>query len=358
MDDEYLDENENLEDSYILQQSNEDEDSDPFSLDEDEGKGGEDGSIKLDEDDYGKFTDFEIKCITAYSNIKAVMTSEGKKKDLPDSVAIVVDLNPAHTSSITANYVLKEIFGQQAHNRMQNLQYSPDGLITGRQVDDVLETEDSSDFNEKVREKLKEQISRFVEYLANRDLSKDSVVSRKKKQRQLPALIILLLSSGNLYDFAIDCPTMPKVYQRMINLLFNRINKMKADVIEDLAKGYEEAGRQKVADRVREQGIRWFKREPAEIPNISQYKDLNLTQDDINIYKKYRTRWTNLSYSLTQDIVSEYIHAVEDEKKGIERQLKDRVRADAITDVKKLFKEWVANYDKENEDIANNLIFP
>ena len=69
-DDEYLDESENLEDSYILQQTDE-EDNDPFSLEE-EKEGDEDDAIKLDEEDYGKFTDFEIKCITAYSNIKAV----------------------------------------------------------------------------------------------------------------------------------------------------------------------------------------------------------------------------------------------------------------------------------------------
>lgn len=347
MNDEYLDDNESLEDSYLIQTGDEEEDNDdPFALDEED-----EDTIKIDEEDYGKFTQFEIDCITAYSRLQ-------KAKELMDSVAIVLDLNPTHTSKQTTSFVLKEIFGQQAHNRMQNLQYNPDGLVTGAQVDEALEIDESSDFNEKIRERRKEQIAKFVDYLANRDLSKDSVVSRKKKQRQLPAFIILLFSSGNLYEYIIDCPTMPKVYQRMINLLFNRINKMKAEVIEDLAKGYEEAGRQNVADRVREQGIRWFKREPAEILTISQYKDLNLTQDDINIYKKYRARWTNLSYSLTQDIVSEYIHAVEDEKKGIERQLKDRVRADAITDVKKLFKEWVANYDKENEDIANNLIFP
>lgn len=347
-DNEYLDVDEfDPESDYILQEDEDDRD-DPFSLDEEELDEGDEVKIKAAEYE-GKLTEYEIHCITEYNNIM-------KADDLEDAAAAVLSVNPQHNSSLTVNYILKEMFGKQGHNRMQNLQFTPLGLVTGRDIDAVLEEDDSSEFNDQLREAWKDQIARFVNYLATRDLSKDSAVSARKKQRQLPAFIIFLFSS-DFYSFITNCPTMPKVYQDQINLAFKRLNEMKQSVVDELADAYDKAGRPKVAERVRDRGISWFNKEPAEIRGAAEYRDLELTQDDVNIYREYRPKYTNISVSLTQDVISSYIRVVEDEKKGISRQLKDKTRADAIADVKKLYNEWAKTQGKESEELAKQLIF-
>ena len=48
---------------------------------------------------------------------------------------------------------------------------------------------------------------------------------------------------------------------------------------------------------------------------------------------------------------------VVDSKKGIYEKLKDKTRSEAINDVKKVFKEWASQYQPENSELAEKLIF-
>ena len=104
-------------------------------------------------------------------------------------------------------------------------------------------------------------------------------------------------------------------------------------------------------------GLSWFYREPAEVRTAAEYRDLNLTPEDIEIYREFRPKYTNISTALTQDTISDYIEVVVDAKKGIYYKLKDKTRAEAINDVKKLFKEWSLKYQPENSQLADKLIF-
>ena len=207
--------------------------------------------------------------------------------------------------------------------------------------------------NKRFSQEAKDQIARFVGYLASRDLSKDSTNSRNRKMRQLPAFIIFLFSSG-MYDLIINCPTMPKEYSEQINRAMEKIIQSKYDIVEDLAKEYEKAGRYKVADRVRKMQLAWFQKEPMEIRTASQYSDLDLTYDDVVIYRQYRNKFTNTSKAITQDVISDLIEvAVEP---GIYEKLKDKTRSDAIADVKQMLKDW----SKENpidSELATKIIW-
>ena len=124
-----------------------------------------------------------------------------------------------------------------------------------------------------------------------------------------------------------------------------------------MAAAYDEANRPEVAKRIREMGLSWFYKEPAEIKTAAEFKDLKLTNEDVDIYRKYRPRYTNVSAAITQDVISDYIEVVLDEKKGIFGKLKDKTRAEAINDVKRLFKKWSEQYNPENSNLAEKLMF-
>ena len=196
----------------------------------------------------------------------------------------------------------------------------------------------------------------FIGYLASRDLSGDSVTSRRRKQRQIPAFIIFMFSSG-IYDFILGCPSMPAEYQDQITFALKKINQAKYDILEEMANKYDEAGRHEVAQKARDMGLSWFYREPAEVRTAAEYRDLNLTADDIAIYREFRPKYTNLTSALTQEVISDYIEVVVDSKKGIYEKLKDKTRSEAINDVKKVFKEWASQYQPENSELAEKLIF-
>lgn len=175
--------------------------------------------------------------------------------------------------------------------------------------------------------------------MATRDISKDSIISKRRKQRQIPAFIIFLFSSG-MYDLIVECPTMPEEYATQIKEAMRKILKAKYDIVEELAKKYEEMGRQAVADRVRKLQLSWFNKEPAEIRSSAEYSDLELTYDDVLVYREYRSRFTNTSRAITQDIISDMIEVVIDKEAGVYERLKDKTRSDAISDVKQVYKDW------------------
>lgn len=312
----------------------------------------DDESTKVDESLYqGKLSKDELWFITAYSDIQ-------KCKDVEEAATIIVLANPQHTSTNTVAQIIKDMFQKQGHSRMQATQYSQ-GLLRGDDMKGIVDDENDDvdiEVNNELLTELKDMIAEFIGYLASRDLSEDSVTSRRRKQRQIPAFIIFMFSSG-IYDFIIGCPTMPAEYQDQINFALKKINDAKYEVLEQMIKKYEDVGRPEVAQKVREAGLSWFYREPAEVRGAAEYKNLNLTADDIAIYREFRPKYTNLTSALTQDVISDYIEVVIDAKKGIYEKLKDKTRSEAINDVKKVFKEWVKQYQPENSELADKLIF-
>ena len=300
----------------------------------------------------GKMTQDEIWLCTAYDDI---LTAGKKSPDtaLEDVLTSIVLANPKHSSTNTANFIVKDLLQKQGHARMVNSIYAPDTPLRGEDVDENLLGDESGAFNKKFTDDAREYMARFVDYLASRDLSKDSTISRKRKQRQLPALIIYLFSSG-LYDLIIDCPTMPEVYANQINRALNKIMSVKYDIVEELAQRYEDAGRPQVAARVRKLQLSWFNKEPAEIRTSSEFADLNLTYDDVVIYREYRAKFTNTSKAITQDVISDLIEvAVEP---GIYEKLKDKTRSDAIADVKQMLKEW-SKANPIDSELASKIIW-
>lgn len=346
------------EDDFLL----EDDDGEDISYlnpdeDSDSGDDGddpeEDDSAKIDTSLYqGKLSQEELWLITAYDDISKC------KDSLEEAVSVIVSANPQHTSTNTVSQIIKDMFHKQGHSRMQATQYHQ-GLLRGDEVlgtvDDDVDAVDIQ-VNQEIREEYRAMIDKFISYLASRDLSADSVTSRRRKQRHIPAFIIFMFSSGT-YDLIVGCPSMPAEYDDQINFALKKINQKKYEILEEMAQKYEEAGRPEVAQRVRDKGLSWFYQEPAEVKGAAEYRDLKLTTKDIDIYKEFRPRYTYLTTALTQDIVSDYIEVVIDAKKGIYEKLKDKTRAEAINDVKKVFKEWIKQYHPENSTLADKLIF-
>ena len=238
---------------------------------------------------------------------------------------------------------------------MVNSIYTPDTPLLGEDIDMDLNDDDDSKFNKRFSQEAKDQIARFVEYLASRDLSKDSTNSKNRKMRQLPAFIIFLFSSG-MYDLIINCPTMPKEYSEQIDRAMQKIIQSKYDIVEDLAKEYEKAGRYKVADRVRKMQLAWFQKEPMEIRTASQYADLDLTYDDVVIYRQYRNKFTNTSKAITQDVISDLIEVYVYDK-GVYVKLKDKTRSDAIADVKQVWLKWAKANPIEDSNLAEKIVW-
>lgn len=352
----FLDEINDEEDYAPLEidESNEDEDEDD-SLEDSSGDDDDDSksSNKLTTSQYdGKLTKNEVDFLNYYDDISKL------SDNIEAAITILVGANPQHTSSFTINNIVKDIVNRQGHSRVRNEAYTS-GPLRGDDVNQAIEGDiDDIDIeiNKEVEETVKLLMDSFINYLSTRDLSEDSLTSRRRKQRQLPALIILMFSS-NLYNYIMDCPSMPKDYQDQITYAFKHIQEDKNKILEDMCVDYEKYGRKDIADRIHEMGLSWFNKEPAEVLTAAEYRDLNLTKEDIQIYKKYRSLWANLTVSITQDVISNFIEVVIDSKKGIYEKLKDKTRSEAINDVKKEFKRWVSDYHPESSDLANKIFF-
>ena len=148
---------------------------------------------------------------------------------------------------------------------------------------------------------------------------------------------------------------MPEVYAKQINQALAKIMEAKFDVVEKLAQEYEKRGRDKVAAKVRKMQLSWFYKEPAEIRTASEYADLDLTYDDVLVYREFRGRFTNVSKSITQDVISDLIEVVIDEDSGIYEKLKDKTRSEAIADVKQVYKDW-AKDNASDSDLSRKVI--
>ena len=352
LDDDYeLNDSEDIEEeAYYQPPDEEDEESDGGVGDEEESP-----PKKVDTSIYqGRLTKTEIELSSSYDDIVNAGKTN-KDSAIEDAATIVVWANPKHTSATTVGNILKELFHKQGHSRMVNSIYTPDSALRGEDVDLDFNMDDDASFNRKFAQEARDQIARFVDYLATRDLSKDSVISRRRKERQLPAFIIFLFSSG-MYDLIMNCPTMPKEYADQIERAFERLTKTKYDIVEDLARRYEEMGRQKVADKVRKAGLSWFDKEPAEIRTAAEYADLDLTYDDVIIYREYRAKFMNSSKVITQDVISDLIEVVIDPEAGVYEKLKDKTRAEAIADVKQTYKAW-AKDNPVDSDLATKVIW-
>lgn len=354
MDDDYLfGDDEELDEGFFQPVEDEDEEDSEESS-EDSGSSGKKQGV--DTEEVAKYENLLTKderwMMSAYDDIIAAGRNN-KENAIEDAATIVVQANPKHTSAATIGYIVKDLFQKQGHSRMPNSQYTPDSPMHGSDVDAEFGNEDS-DFNQIFADESRALITRFFGYLASRDLSKDSAVSRRRKQRHIPAFIIFLFSSG-LYDLVINCPSLPEVYAKQVSDALQKITEAKYDVVEKLAREYEEMGRDKVAEAVRKKQVSWFLKEPAEIRTSSEYADLELTYEDVLVYRKYRTIFTNISKSITQDIVSDLIEVVIDEDAGIYEKLKDKTRAEAIADVKQVFRDWAR--DNANSELATQVIW-
>lgn len=359
MEDDYLlDEEEDLDNQGFIGSdetgdSDDDEDSEDSEgiIDDDE----DGGKSRVDESQYGgRMTKDELWLSTAYDDIIAAGKAD-KDNAIEDAVTTIVSANPKHTSVNTVGHIIQDLFHKQGHSRMVNSLYTPDAPLRGEDVDIDFKDEDDSGFNKAYAEEARNQIARFIDFLASRDLSKDSIISKRRKQRQIPAFIIFLFSSG-MYDLIVECPTMPEEYATQVKEAMRKIMKAKYDIVEDLAKKYEEMGRQKVADRVRKLQLFWFNKEPAEIRSAAEYSDLELTYDDVLVYREYRSKFTNTSRAITQDIISDMIEVVIDKDAGVYERLKDKTRSDAISDVKQVYKEWSKN-NPDDSELATKIIW-
>lgn len=356
MEDDYLLEDEDDIYESIYPQEPEDEEDDDIGSSKDS-----DEPVRTDTSGYkDRISQDELWLITAYDDIVAAGNKNKEKFEslqgsIIDAATTIVRANPKHTAEATIGHIVQELFQKQGHHRMVNSVYTPDTPLRGEDVDLDLNDDDDSKFNRRFSQEAKDQVSRFVGYLAGRDLSKDSTNSKNRKMRQLPAFIIFLFSSG-MYDLIINCPTMPPEYSEQIDRAMEKIIQSKYDIVEDLAKEYEAAGRQKVADRVRKMQLAWFQKEPMEIRTASQYADLGLTYDDVVIYRTYRNKFTNTSKAITQDVISDLIEVYVYDK-GVYVKLKDKTRSDAIADVKQLWLKWAKENPIENSNLAEKIVW-
>ena len=159
-----------------------------------------------------------------------------------------------------------------------------------------------------------------------------------------------------MYDLILNCPTLPEEYKTQVDEAFQKIMKAKYDIVEELAKKYEELGKQKIADRVRKMQLSWFNKEPAEVRSSTEYSDLDLSHSDILVYREYRSRFINVSKAITQDTISDMIEVVIDKDAGVYERLKDKTRSDAIADVKQVYKDW-AKENPIDSDLADKIIW-
>lgn len=291
---------------------------------------------------------YEVDLSKGYDEIK----SSGS---LEEAAQVIISAMPFNNNSVTVGNILIDLFNKQGRQRIVTNSHLGSGLLRGSDVETEIEGDSSEEFNDEFEEKNRELVWRFIDYLGNRDLSQDNAVNRNRKIRQLPAFIIYLFSSG-LYGLLINCPTLPEDYRKQVDNALVRLNESKYEIVEELAEKYDEVGRYDVANRVRQLQLAFFDKEPAELANSAELRDLNLTGDDISIYKSVRSKFVNVSRSITQEVASELIEVVIDKESGISLKLKDKVRAEAILDVKSEFSKF-AEDSKEDIESANNILF-
>lgn len=361
MDDEdfLLDEGEDVEEGYFIPPS-EEEDED---LDDELVETGRVRRTKAELAEFaGKLTERELDMSNKYTLIK---TSDDKNLEkvvdarMPgnviDAVRNILSSDPINTSAQKIESDIKDVFNLQGHNRIPASIYSPNRRMRSSDLGDYYGNIDDDGFNEELIKEARLQVEEFIGYLANRDLSKDTGMSRKQKQKNIPAFIIFLFNAG-MYDLILDCPTMPPEYDKQIKNAFKKLYQRKYDVIEELAKKYEEMGRQELADKVRSWNIRFFDLEPNQILARSSLAYLNITPEEIALYKEYRPRYLNASNSITQETISDMIEVVIDEKAGLYEKLKDKTKSKAIEEVKSLYKEWCKN-NYGNSELADKIIW-
>ena len=293
----------------------------------------------------------EASMIVAYDEFEKGINEE----NLSSRLIAIVNQIPKHTSAKLKQDVVKGILDSQGHNRYLATIYNPEDVLTDRDVRTALgEDTGSDDFNKEYSKALKKHVARFVEYLSTRDLSKDSILSASTKKKQLPAFIIYLFSIGS-YDLIMDCPTMPPEYDKQIKNALLSLEHEKYKIVEELADRYDEEGRSEVAAKVRKLKLAWFNRQPSQ---IKTYTDVQMTDKDVKIYKEFRSRFLNVSKSITKEAASDLIEVVIDKKKSIYKKLKDKGQRRAIEDVKALYKQWASeNGVQSDAEFAHDLIW-
>lgn len=343
------------EDEIPLATSLLDEEEDEFQSDEFNSGGDDPGSDEEKEhqeelsDEQLGITPYEIELSKTYDDIV-------RSGSLRDVVTYVVAAMPSNSSSVTIGNIVNDIMNSGGRKRVVTNAHISEGLLKSSDID-VLEGEytTDNDFNNRIEQNNRDLVWRFIEYLASADLSKCNAKGRENKQRRIPAFIIYLFSCG-LYGLLINCPTLPKIYKDMVDNALFKLNESKYDLVEELAQKYEEAKRPEVANRVRQLKLVFLDKEPAELANSSEVRDLKLTSDDISIYKSVRNKYVNISKSITQEVASDLIEVVVDEESGITKKLKDKVRGQAITEVKAEFIKFAEN-NKSDIDTATNILF-
>lgn len=362
MDDEdfLLDEGEDIEEGYFIPPSEDDADDD---LDEEFVDTGKTRRTKAELAEFkGKLTERELDMSNRYTLIK---TSDDKNLEkvvdarMPgnviDAIRNILASDPINTSAQKIENDIKDVFNLQGHNRIPASIYSPSRRMRGNEMGDDYGNTDDAGFNEELIKEARLQVEEFIGYLASRDLSKDTAMSRKQKQKNIPAFIIFLFNAG-MYDLILDCPTMPPEYDRQIKNAFRKLYKRKYDVIEELAQKYEEMGRKELADKVRSWNVRFFVLEPNQILARSSLAYLNITPEEIALYKEYRPKYLNASNSITQETISDMIEVVIDEKAGLREKLKDKTKSKAIEEVKSLYREWCKN-NYGSSELADKIIW-
>lgn len=299
-------------------------------------------------------SDFEINLIQRYDNITAIAKDPKIKSDDVLMMNMARELlygNPVNTSQGQVENYVRDLSNKQGRARAS--------FNTKLSENNVFEVDGEDDDDDQINRDLVEEntllISRFVEYLANRDLSKDSKVSINHKQRHIPALIIFLFYTGN-DKLVTNCDTLPPVYKRQVENANKTLVKKRFELVEELAKRYEEIGHKEMAKLVRKKQLSFFDREPATLKTIVEFKGI-ITDEDIEIYKKeIRPKYMNISKAITQEIASDLIQVCVDEKRLIFQPMKDKTRFEAIQEMKDIFANWVKeNY--QDSDIANRILW-
>lgn len=361
-DDFLLDDDESLDDYTVYNDDDDDDDDNEDDSSGEESDSDDDEEKEVNVDDFlGKMTENEIKMSNSYDYIKK--SAQQKDDVMIDGLAFdtaiidgarnILNAMPMNTSSGTVENHVKTLFQTSGHNRIPASVYSPDLPLRSNTVGEEFGG-DEDGFNEQYTKDARDHIARFVKYLSTRDLSRDSITSRRRKLRELPALIIFLFNSG-MYDLIINCPTMPPEYQEQINNAFKKINEQRRNIIEALAARYESKGRQELADSLRKTGADWFSREPHQLMSVKAYRHLNITSDDLIDYREFRPKYINASKSITQDIISDLILVILKPGK-LNEKLKDRTRSDAIADVKELYRKWSKDNPSDSE-FARKIIW-
>lgn len=300
------------------------------------------------DDDSPGIASYEMELSKSYDDIM-------RAGDLSEVVSVIIAANPIHSNSVIISEKVKEFMQLQGKTRIVN-NYSA-GLLVASDVETELEGDDSGEFNERKEKEARDLIWRFIKYLAERDLSNDNATNRRRKLRHIPALIIYLFSN-KMYGLLINCPYLPECYQKQVSNALLKLNDMKYELVEELAKMYDDIGNSELAKRVRDLKLSFFDKEPAELRSSVEFRDMNITDSDIAIYKTVRNKYVNISKSITQEVASDLIEVVVSEDAGVTEKLKDKVRTESINEVKALLKDFAENSILEEDDsVATNIIF-